>query len=226
MSVRGLGLLRLLQRKRPANQLRLLLRLDRYHPEPRQLPAVGMAGARGLADPGSRRRSGGHRFERLRVDLLPVHRVRRRRWCRSRPALRRDSDRRSAQPRRPGLPVSLSTWLRDYLYIPLGGNRKGTAKTYRNLMLTMLLGGLWHGAAWTFVVWGGLHGLYLIVHRQVRHITKKDPTDSFEWARFATCLRHLQSGQRSLDLLPGRVVHPGVRLSGRFGGHSGRARWS
>ena len=77
--------------------------------------------------------------------------------------------------------ISLSTWLRDYLYIPLGGNRKGTAKTYRNLMLTMLLGGLWHGAAWTFVVWGGLHGLYLIVHRQVRHITKKDPSDSFEW---------------------------------------------
>lgn len=77
--------------------------------------------------------------------------------------------------------ISLSTWLRDYLYIPLGGNRKGTAKTYRNLMLTMLLGGLWHGAAWTFVVWGGLHGLYLIVHRQVRHITKKGPTDSFEW---------------------------------------------
>ena len=76
--------------------------------------------------------------------------------------------------------ISLSTWLRDYLYIPLGGNRKGTAKTYRNLMLTMLLGGLWHGAAWTFVVWGGLHGLYLVVHRQVRHITKKGPTDPFE----------------------------------------------
>lgn len=61
--------------------------------------------------------------------------------------------------------ISLSTWLRDYLYIPLGGNRKGTAKTYRNLMLTMLLGGLWHGASWTFVVWGGLHGLYLSLHK-------------------------------------------------------------
>ena len=78
--------------------------------------------------------------------------------------------------------ISLSTWLRDYLYIPLGGNRKGTSKTYRNLMLTMLLGGLWHGAAWTFVVWGGLHGLYLIAHRQVRHITRKSPTDPFEWS--------------------------------------------
>jgi D-alanyl-lipoteichoic acid acyltransferase DltB (MBOAT superfamily) len=58
--------------------------------------------------------------------------------------------------------MSLSTWLRDYLYVPLGGNRGGTAKTYRNLMLTMLLGGLWHGASWNFVVWGGLHGLGLV----------------------------------------------------------------
>ena len=62
--------------------------------------------------------------------------------------------------------ISLSTWLRDYLYIPLGGNRQGPVKTYRNLMLTMLLGGLWHGAAWTFVVWGGIHGFALAVHRR------------------------------------------------------------
>jgi D-alanyl-lipoteichoic acid acyltransferase DltB (MBOAT superfamily) len=61
--------------------------------------------------------------------------------------------------------ISLSTWLRDYLYIPLGGNRKGTWKTYRNLMLTMLLGGLWHGANWAFVFWGFLHGLYQVVQR-------------------------------------------------------------
>ena len=61
--------------------------------------------------------------------------------------------------------ISLSNWLRDYLYIPLGGNRKGTRRTYVNLMTTMLLGGLWHGANWTFVVWGGLHGLYLAVHK-------------------------------------------------------------
>jgi alginate O-acetyltransferase complex protein AlgI len=64
--------------------------------------------------------------------------------------------------------VSLSTWLRDYLYIPLGGNRGTEARTYVNLMLTMLLGGLWHGANWTFVVWGGLHGLYLAGERWVR----------------------------------------------------------
>ena len=61
--------------------------------------------------------------------------------------------------------ISLSSWLRDYLYFPLGGSRKGRVRTYINLMVTMLLGGLWHGAAWTFVVWGGLHGSYLIVHR-------------------------------------------------------------
>lgn len=61
--------------------------------------------------------------------------------------------------------ISLSTWLRDYLYISLGGNRHGTVKTYRNLFLTMLLGGLWHGANWTFLVWGGLHGLYLVIER-------------------------------------------------------------
>jgi alginate O-acetyltransferase complex protein AlgI len=64
--------------------------------------------------------------------------------------------------------ISLSTWLRDYLYVPLGGNRKGPSRTYVNLMLTMLLGGLWHGAAWTFVVWGGLHGLYLAAERLLK----------------------------------------------------------
>lgn len=61
--------------------------------------------------------------------------------------------------------ISLSSWLRDYLYIPLGGSRGGTIKTARNLMITMVLGGLWHGANWTFVAWGFLHGLFLGVHR-------------------------------------------------------------
>jgi D-alanyl-lipoteichoic acid acyltransferase DltB (MBOAT superfamily) len=61
--------------------------------------------------------------------------------------------------------ISLSTWLRDYLYIPLGGNRGGKWRTYRNLGLTMLLGGLWHGAAWNFVLWGGYHGALLAGHR-------------------------------------------------------------
>lgn len=61
--------------------------------------------------------------------------------------------------------ISLSQWLRDYLYIPLGGNRGGSWFTYRNLMLTMVIGGLWHGAAWTFVVWGAFHGLILCAYR-------------------------------------------------------------
>jgi len=61
--------------------------------------------------------------------------------------------------------ISLSSWLKEYLYIPLGGNRTSRAKTYRNLMITMLLGGLWHGASFTFIVWGFLHGLYLAVHK-------------------------------------------------------------
>jgi alginate O-acetyltransferase complex protein AlgI len=61
--------------------------------------------------------------------------------------------------------ISLSTWLRDYLYIPLGGNRRGTLATYRNLILTMLLGGLWHGAGWSFVLWGLYHGSLLAAHR-------------------------------------------------------------
>ncbi|TVQ96875.1 MAG: MBOAT family protein [Spirochaetaceae bacterium] len=61
--------------------------------------------------------------------------------------------------------ISLSTWLRDYLYIPLGGNRGTTARTYRNIALVMLLGGLWHGAAWTFVIWGAWHGTILVLER-------------------------------------------------------------
>jgi D-alanyl-lipoteichoic acid acyltransferase DltB (MBOAT superfamily) len=66
--------------------------------------------------------------------------------------------------------ISLSTWLRDYLYIPLGGNRKGWVRTNVNLMTTMLIGGLWHGASWNFVLWGGLHGALLVVERWLRRI--------------------------------------------------------
>ena len=75
--------------------------------------------------------------------------------------------------------ISLSQWLRDYLYIPLGGNQGGTAATYRNLMITMLLGGLWHGANWVFVIWGGLHGVYLVAERLWRR-----PVDAAEPLRW------------------------------------------
>lgn len=66
--------------------------------------------------------------------------------------------------------ISLSTWLRDYLYIPLGGNQKGVVRMYVALMVTMLLGGLWHGAAWTFVIWGALHGIFLVVERLLKTV--------------------------------------------------------
>jgi alginate O-acetyltransferase complex protein AlgI len=74
--------------------------------------------------------------------------------------------------------ISLSTWLRDYLYISLGGNRKGKFRTYVNLMITMLLGGLWHGPSWRFIIWGGLHGGALAFHKLV---TEKFDLDSKWW---------------------------------------------
>jgi D-alanyl-lipoteichoic acid acyltransferase DltB (MBOAT superfamily) len=89
--------------------------------------------------------------------------------------------------------MTLSRWLRDYLYVPLGGNRNGRGNTYRNLMLTMLLGGLWHGAAWTFVVWGGIHGGFLAFEHW-RHEARAErgapePADTVwrrTWRRFVT----------------------------------------
>ncbi len=77
--------------------------------------------------------------------------------------------------------MTLSRFLRDYLYIPLGGSRRGRVRRYINLMITMLLGGLWHGAGWTFVVWGGLHGLYLVVNHfwhALRRALGQDPDRS------------------------------------------------
>ena len=84
--------------------------------------------------------------------------------------------------------ISLSTWLRDYLYIPLGGSRGTEARTYVNLMLTMLLGGLWHGASWTFVVWGGLHGLYLAAERWLREKTGVSGDPESGWSRLGLAL--------------------------------------
>ncbi|MEG2402279.1 MAG: MBOAT family protein [Muribaculaceae bacterium] len=71
--------------------------------------------------------------------------------------------------------ISLSFWLRDYIYIPLGGNRKGTVRTYINNLITMLIGGLWHGAAWKFVFWGGMHGVGLVIHKAASPLLKKIP---------------------------------------------------
>ncbi len=101
--------------------------------------------------------------------------------------------------------ISLSSWLRDYLYIPLGGNKHGPRRTYGALMGTMLLGGLWHGAAWTFVVWGGLHGLYLAVERWLKGKfggwTPRARVD--RRARPA----HLHTDQHHLGVLPRQGFH-------------------
>lgn len=78
--------------------------------------------------------------------------------------------------------MTLSAWLRDYLYIPLGGNRHGTLLTYRNLLLTMLLGGLWHGASWNFVLWGGLHGTALAAHKLWTRFRERVGWQGRSWA--------------------------------------------
>jgi len=87
--------------------------------------------------------------------------------------------------------MTLSRFLRDYLYFPLGGNRRGPARRYANLMATMLLGGLWHGAGWTFVLWGGLHGVYLVINhawRALRQILGQDTGRATPWGRAASRL--------------------------------------
>ena len=81
--------------------------------------------------------------------------------------------------------ISLSTWLRDYLYISLGGNRHGALKTYRNLALTMLLGGLWHGASWNFVIWGAYHGVLLVAYR----VLDRNPEHEDPWSGRYSYLR-------------------------------------
>ncbi len=87
--------------------------------------------------------------------------------------------------------ISLSSWLKDYLYISLGGNRKGVNRTYVNLMITMLLGGLWHGASWNFVIWGGLHGIYLAIHKLM--LGKKKTVDSYHYQGVKSLLRYLMN---------------------------------
>jgi len=127
--------------------------------------------------------------------------------------------------------ISLSTWLRDYLYLPLGGNRKGPVRTYVNLMTVMVLGGLWHGAAWTFVVWGMLHGAMLIIERALGKRTFYEQLPGplktaitfvivcFAWVFFraetlpqamALCgsMLGFPSGSTTADLIPGMIYHP------------------
>ena len=88
--------------------------------------------------------------------------------------------------------ISLSSWLRDYVYIPLGGNRKGHIRTYINNMLTMLIGGLWHGASWKFIFWGGMHGLGLALQKMLKPLTSHLPSiwivRALSWAITITCV--------------------------------------
>ncbi len=84
--------------------------------------------------------------------------------------------------------ITLSRFLRDYLYFALGGNRKGEVRRWVNLMMTMLLGGLWHGAGWTFVLWGGLHGLYLVINHAWRHFTRHWEKSNVAWRIFGHLL--------------------------------------
>ena len=117
--------------------------------------------------------------------------------------------------------ISLSTWLRDYLYIPLGGSRKGPRRTYVNLILTMILGGLWHGAAWTFIFWGIFHGIWLAIHR----LTRSDGAEALElscfsksWRRIATfhavcfgwLLFRAESMQVVVGMLQAMIHKPGL----------------
>lgn len=113
--------------------------------------------------------------------------------------------------------ISLSSWLQEYLYYPLGGNRKGKYRTYLNLLLTMLIGGLWHGANWTFIIWGGLHGLALIVHkayitcRRAKGRFKKDHLPSrmiaiaitFLWVNFCWIFFRAGSLHNALEVIKG-----------------------
>ncbi len=119
--------------------------------------------------------------------------------------------------------ISLSTWLRDYLYIPLGGNRKGIFTTYRNLAITMLLGGLWHGAAGTFVIWGAYQGALLILHRlfrpffnyidRVHHVVTRPGWNAiktivfFHFVIIGWLFFRARSLQQAMDMLGGLVWH-------------------
>lgn len=118
--------------------------------------------------------------------------------------------------------MTLSTFLRDYLYIPLGGNQKGNRRRYINLFLTMLLGGLWHGAAWTFVVWGALHGFYLIVNHGFRALCQQRGWSGARYPRLTTAAAGVLT---FVCVMIGWVVFRAetfqsaqVMLSGMFGG--------
>jgi alginate O-acetyltransferase complex protein AlgI len=134
--------------------------------------------------------------------------------------------------------MTLSRFLRDYLYISLGGNRKGPWRRYMNLFVTMLLGGLWHGAGWTFVVWGGLHGLYLVVNHgfaKLRERLGHDPDRSTPLGRMTARLTtfvvvvigwvffRATNFEDAVSILRGMVGMNGIALPAAFAAHAGPA---
>jgi D-alanyl-lipoteichoic acid acyltransferase DltB (MBOAT superfamily) len=115
--------------------------------------------------------------------------------------------------------ISLSTWLRDYLYVPLGGSREGTYRTYRNLLITMFLGGLWHGAAWHFVAWGVFHGLLLCVYRAAAPLFERVPRVVSIVAFFhVTCFGWLLFAVKGLSDVPVLLnnLRVGSAVHGRY----------
>src|SRR5205085_2621803 len=125
--------------------------------------------------------------------------------------------------------MTLSRFLRDYLYVPLGGNRRGGLRRYANLLVVMVLGGLWHGAAWTFVLWGTLHGVYLVINHAWRaictstglHWTGKLPhiaavTLTFLAVVFAWVLFRAGNIQTALLVLRGMAGANGIGIPAAF----------
>ena len=126
--------------------------------------------------------------------------------------------------------ITLSNFLRDYLYIPLGGNRLGRVRRHINLMVTMLLGGLWHGASWTFVVWGGLHGAYLVINHGYRALSatsavarqRRRPQQPRLRAALIALVADDARGDRRLGLLPCHDFEGAARVHQRVWHFSAR----
>ncbi len=117
--------------------------------------------------------------------------------------------------------ITLSNFLRDYLYIPLGGNRKGELRRYINLLLTMLLGGLWHGAGWTYIIWGGLHGLFLTINHGWRKVGIKLPTFlawflTFNAVVFSWVIFRASSLDEALEMIRAMLGMNGISLPETF----------
>ena len=119
--------------------------------------------------------------------------------------------------------ITLSNWLRDYVYIPLGGNRSGEGRTLANLLMTFLIGGLWHGAGWTFVIWGALHGIALIIHRLWSKIGVALPkllawTITFLFVNIAWVFFRAESFESAWRMLKSLVAFDTITMSPTFAG--------